>query len=69
MALAAWGAARAVEAALPGTSVSLKLLRVGAGIGSGVAVLALAARVLRIAEFDGARRAVVARLFPAKAAR
>jgi len=68
MALAAWGAARALETALPGASVSLKLLRVGAGIGSGVAVLALAARVLRIAEFDGARRAVLARLFPGKRA-
>jgi putative peptidoglycan lipid II flippase len=68
MAFAAWGAARALETALPGTSVALKLLRVGAGIGCGLAVLALAARALRIAEFDEARRAVLARLFPAKGA-
>jgi hypothetical protein len=68
MAFAAWGAARAVEVGLPGSSLSLKLVRVGAGIGSGVAVLALAARVLRIAEFDEACRAALARLFPAKGA-
>jgi hypothetical protein len=46
--------------------LSLKFLRVAAGIGSGLAVLALAARVLHIAEFDEARRAVLDRLFPAK---
>jgi peptidoglycan biosynthesis protein MviN/MurJ (putative lipid II flippase) len=68
MAFAAWGVARALEAALPGASLSLKLLRVGGGIGSGLAVLALAARALRIAEFDEARRAVLARLFPGKTA-
>ncbi len=66
MASAAWGAERAFEAALPGASLSLKLLRVGAGIGCGLAALALSARALRIAEFDEARRAVMTRLFPAK---
>jgi putative peptidoglycan lipid II flippase len=68
MAVAAWAAARAVEAALPGLDLPLKLLRVGAGIGSGLATLAVAARLLRIAEFEEAVRAVLARLLPAKAA-
>jgi putative peptidoglycan lipid II flippase len=68
MAAAAWGAERALGAALPGASLPLKLLRVGAGIGCGLAALALSARVLRIAEFDQARRALMARLFPAESA-
>jgi len=68
MAVAAWAAAHAVEGALPGSALPLKLLRVGAGIGSGLAALAAAARLLRIAEFEEAVRAVLARLLPAKAA-
>jgi putative peptidoglycan lipid II flippase len=68
MAVAAWGVGRALEWAAPGSSFPLKLVRVGAAIGLGVGVLVLAARLLRIAEFEEAVRAVTAGLFPSKAA-
>ena len=61
MALVAWGVEHLLETAAPGSSLSLKLVRVAAGIGSGIGTLAVAARLLRIAEFDEALRAVSAR--------
>jgi putative peptidoglycan lipid II flippase len=68
MAVAAWGAERSLELAAPGSSLSLKLIRVGASIGVGIGVLALAARLLHINEFEEAVRAVTARFFPSKGA-
>jgi putative peptidoglycan lipid II flippase len=66
MAAVAWGGERWLEGVVPGSSLLVKLFRVGAGIGLGMGALALAARVLRIAEFDEALRAVTARVFPLK---
>ena len=68
MAVAAWGAVRVLEVAVPGASLGPKLFRVGAGIGVGIGALALAARVLRIAEFEEACRTVAARFFASKGA-
>jgi putative peptidoglycan lipid II flippase len=68
MAVAAWGAERSLGLAAPGSSLSLKLIRVGASIGVGIGVLALAARLLHINEFEEAVRAVTARFFPSKGA-
>lgn len=66
MAAVAWGGERWLEGVVPGSSLLVKLFRVGAGIGLGMGALALAARVLRIAEFDEALRAVTTRVFPLK---
>jgi putative peptidoglycan lipid II flippase len=66
MAAVAWGTERALAGALPGTSLAAKLVRVAGGIGAGLAGLAVAARALRIAEFDEALRAVMARLLPSR---
>ena len=52
--------------AFPGLSTLAKLAHVAAGIGLGLAVLAAAARALRIAEFESALAAVRARLFAPK---
>lgn len=68
MAVAAWGAERVLGVVVPGDLLSLRLVRVGISIGLGVGVLALAARALRIAEFEEALRAVAARFFASKAA-
>jgi len=64
MAFAAWGSQRVVASVLPGDAgVVARLVGVGTAIMVGVAVLAAAARVLRIHEFNEAVRAVVARVF------
>jgi putative peptidoglycan lipid II flippase len=62
MGLAAWAGERGMEWAVPGHATFAKLLQVAAGIGAGLAVLAAAARALRIAEFEEAARAVRSRL-------
>ncbi|HEX7485001.1 MAG TPA: murein biosynthesis integral membrane protein MurJ [Vicinamibacterales bacterium] len=64
MALVAWSCHGWLEGAMPGSSLSVKLFRVGASIGLGMGGLALAARTLRIAEFNEAFRALTARFFP-----
>jgi len=48
---------------LPGNSTLLRGLRVGGAIGAGLLILAAAARLLRIEEFDEAVRRIRARLF------
>ena len=62
MGLAAWAGERGMEWVVPGHATVAKLLQVAAGIGAGLAVLAAAARALRIAEFEEAARAVRSRL-------
>jgi len=62
MALAARGIARAMMAAAPGPSLLMQLLRLFASIGGAVTVLTIAARVLRIREFDDVRIMMVRRL-------
>ena len=62
MGVATWAIAYWLEAAIPGTSAGVRLVRVAGGIGAGIASLALAARALRIAEFGQAVRAVASRL-------
>ena len=60
MAVVAWATARELEPMLPGRSIPHLLVRVGAAILCGMFVLGLAARALRIAEFQGAVNASVA---------
>jgi putative peptidoglycan lipid II flippase len=67
MAAAAWACEHWLAVALPGEATLVKLVRVGCAILAGLATLAAAARLLRIAEFDEALRAVLARLVPVKA--
>jgi putative peptidoglycan lipid II flippase len=67
MAAVAWGGERWLEVMAPGHALTLKLIRVAASIGIGMGGLALAARALRIAEFDEALRAIAARFFPPRA--
>ncbi len=62
MAAVAWGTERGLAGLMPSASVASKLVRVGGGIGAGLVALGAAARVLRIAEFDGAFQAVRTRL-------
>jgi putative peptidoglycan lipid II flippase len=62
MGAVAWGTEHWLHALLPGSSTLVRLVRVGAAIGSALAVLALCARSLRLAEFDEARRLILARL-------
>jgi putative peptidoglycan lipid II flippase len=62
MAAVAWGAERWLAWLMPASSLASKLVSVGGAIGAGVAALAAAARMLRIAEFDEAFKAVKARL-------
>jgi putative peptidoglycan lipid II flippase len=66
MAAAAWAGERWMEHVLPGHSTLARLAHVATGIGLGLAVLAAAARVLRIAEFEEALVAVRAKLFAPK---
>jgi putative peptidoglycan lipid II flippase len=68
MAAVAWSGERWLEVAAPGNVLALKLIRVAGGIGIGLGGLALAARVLRISEFDEALRAIKARFFSQRAA-
>jgi putative peptidoglycan lipid II flippase len=62
MAVAARALWEYLVGAWPGDGEILRLLRVGAAIGGGLAVLALASRLLGIEEFDDAWRRVTARL-------
>jgi putative peptidoglycan lipid II flippase len=66
MGVAAHGTIVLAEAALPGTSVFIKAVRVFAAIGAGVAVLVAVARVLRIEEFGEAMRRVLRRVMPGR---
>jgi putative peptidoglycan lipid II flippase len=62
MGAAAWGTCAVLETWLPGASFTLRLLRVSASIAIGILVLLLAARILRLEDFDIARRRVLSRL-------
>jgi len=62
MAAAAWLAEHWLVGLLPSPSTAARLVRVGVSISTGVVVLAAAARLLRIAEFDEAWRSVLARV-------
>jgi putative peptidoglycan lipid II flippase len=53
-----------IAAYLPGSTLAVKAIRVGAAITIGLAVLVAAARLLRIAEFDEAFARVLRRLRP-----
>lgn len=64
MAAATLLVSRWTEALVPGTSTLIRAARVGISIASGIAVLVVAARVLRIAEFDEARSRVLRRFVP-----
>jgi hypothetical protein len=61
MAAAAVGAEAGLRHVLPGVSISARLTHVLGGIAAGLVVLALAARLLRIREFDQAVAAVLRR--------
>lgn len=64
MGAAAWGAAHWIELAWPGRGELMKVTRVFAAIGAGLAVLVGSARLLRIAEFDEAFSRVTRRILP-----
>jgi putative peptidoglycan lipid II flippase len=59
---AAWAVFAALETWVPGAAFTLRLIRVGAAIGTAIVVLLLAARLLRLEDFDNARRRVLSRL-------
>lgn len=69
MGAAAWGTDAWLAALLPGSSSAVRLARLVASICSALVVLAASARVLRLAEFDEARRLIVARLTGPRPAR
>jgi putative peptidoglycan lipid II flippase len=62
MAAAAGAVERSLHLAVPGAGTAVQALRVGTATAAGLATLALAARALRIAEFDGAVQAILGRL-------
>ncbi|MND01917.1 hypothetical protein D3C83_211020 [compost metagenome] len=62
MALAAWLTLRGVESVLPGTGPAAQTLRLAVAIGVSLGVLAAAAQLLRIREFEDVRDAVVGRM-------
>lgn len=64
MGAAAWLVERELHTLLPGSSVLVQGVRVGAAIAAGLAVLAVAAHLLRIPEFAEARAMVMRRLRP-----
>jgi hypothetical protein len=64
MALVARSTAAGLQVTLPGPSLLNLGIRVGAAILCGLFVLALSARVFRIAEFEGAMNALLRRLQP-----
>jgi putative peptidoglycan lipid II flippase len=64
MAAAAWLVERGLHEVLPGQSVVTQAIRVGAAIGVGLGVLALAAHLLRVPEFAEARELVMRRFRP-----
>jgi peptidoglycan biosynthesis protein MviN/MurJ (putative lipid II flippase) len=61
MGAAAWGTCTLLETWLPGATLTLRLLRVSAAIAMGILVLLIAARMLRLEDFDIARRRVLSR--------
>ena len=64
MGLAAWSMSFWMTRAIPDDALLWKAVRVTAAIATGVAVLVLSARVLRIAEFEEALKRVLRRLKP-----
>ena len=62
MGAAAWGAERWLAQVLPGSSTLVQLARVIASICTALVVLAGAARILRLAEYEDARRLLVTRI-------
>jgi putative peptidoglycan lipid II flippase len=62
MGAAAWAAHHALEAALPGSTTTVRAIRVFTAIGAALAVLVAVARLLRIEEFDDALTPDTARL-------
>jgi hypothetical protein len=64
MGLAAYYTSHWLQTVLPGRELPWKLVQVFGAIGFGVIVLAAAARLLRISEFDEAVNRVLRRLRP-----
>jgi putative peptidoglycan lipid II flippase len=62
MAVAAWGTEHLLSQAWPATHAIARLVRVGLSVGAGLATLAIAARLLRLHEFETAFGRVTARL-------
>jgi putative peptidoglycan lipid II flippase len=62
MAVAAWGTEHLLSQAWPATHAIARLVRVGLSVGVGLATLAIAARLLRLHEFETAFGRVMARL-------
>ncbi len=62
MAAAAWGTEHYLSVAWPATHAIARLVRVGLAVGVGLATLAIAARLLRLREFETAFGRVMARL-------
>jgi putative peptidoglycan lipid II flippase len=62
MGAAAWAVCAALETWLPGASFMLRLIRVSASIGIAILALLVAARLLRLEDFEAARRRVLSRL-------
>jgi putative peptidoglycan lipid II flippase len=62
MGAAAWAVCAALETWLPGASFMLRLIRVSASIGIAILALLVAARLLRLEDFEAARRGVLSRL-------
>ena len=52
MAAAVWTLVRTLSSIAPGTGTAIEAVRLAIIIGAGLLVLAIAARLLRIAEFD-----------------
>jgi putative peptidoglycan lipid II flippase len=59
MGIAAWGAERGLDAVAPGAGLIARAVRVFTAIGLGIGVLAVAARLLRIREFEEAASRVL----------
>jgi putative peptidoglycan lipid II flippase len=62
MAAAAWATMTGLDTFLAGTSLALQVARLSIAIGTAVAVLGVAAQLLRIREFEDVRDAVMRRL-------
>jgi putative peptidoglycan lipid II flippase len=68
MAAVAWGVQRELALMIPGHSLLVELVRVGSAITAGLAVLAPAAKLLRVTEFTDVVGAILARLTKAEGA-
>jgi putative peptidoglycan lipid II flippase len=62
MAATAWATERWMESLVPGDGLPARLSRVATAIGAGVAVLGVAAHLLRVREFDEVRRTIWRRM-------